>query len=240
MVASPWKEKRASSGSSTWKLNDSVPTAAISASGIASSGVRRTYASASRSAPGLRGTGAVAWRSCGSIRRRANSIARKVSALMRKQGATPQVAITTPAIAGPAMRAVCTSTLLRPTALTTRSEPTISITKLWRVGLSRALTVPRASTSANTIHSSTEPVAASAQRASAGSAIAAWVSIRMRRLGKRSASRPPNAPSTRIGANWRQAVMPTARPLPVSLSTSQVSATICIQLPLSDTTWPAK
>jgi hypothetical protein len=66
--------------------------------------------------------------------------------LIRKQGATPQPAITTPAMAGPAIRAVCTSTLFRLTALTTRSEPTISITKLWRVGLSSALIVPRAST----------------------------------------------------------------------------------------------
>ena len=39
-------------------------------------------------------------------------------------------------------------TLLRLTALTTRSAPTISITKLWRVGLSTELTAPRAKTSA--------------------------------------------------------------------------------------------
>ena len=39
-------------------------------------------------------------------------------------------------------------TLLRLTALTTRSGPTISITKLCRVGLSTALTVPRTKTSA--------------------------------------------------------------------------------------------
>ena len=56
------------------------------------------------------------------------------------------MAIRTPASAGPTMRADWTMTLLRLTALTTRSGPTISITKLCRVGLSTALTAPRAKT----------------------------------------------------------------------------------------------
>ena len=34
--------------------------------------------------------------------------------------------------------------------------------------------------------------------------------------------------------------MPTARPLPVSESTTHISAIICIQLPDSETSWPAK
>ena len=34
--------------------------------------------------------------------------------------------------------------------------------------------------------------------------------------------------------------MPTATPLPVSCTTSHISATICIQLPVIETTWPAK
>ena len=65
-----------------------------------------------------------------------------------KQASTPAVAIRTPPIAGPAIRALWTMTLLRLTALTTRSGPTISKTKLCRVGLSTALTAPRAKTSA--------------------------------------------------------------------------------------------
>ncbi len=81
-----------------------------------------------------------------SIPQRAKIIAPKVSALSAKQGTTPTVAIRIPASAGPTIRAICTITLLRLTALTTRSEPTISITKLWRVGLSTALTVPIAKT----------------------------------------------------------------------------------------------
>ena len=55
------------------------------------------------------------------------------------------------------MRALWTMTEFSETALTTRSGPTSSMTKLWRVGLSIAMTVPRASTSAKTISGVTEP-----------------------------------------------------------------------------------
>ncbi len=58
----------------------------------------------------------------------------KLSAFRAKQGSGPTVAISTPAIAGPITRAECTRTLFRLTALTTRSPPTISITKACRVG----------------------------------------------------------------------------------------------------------
>ncbi len=124
--------------------------------------------------------------------------------------------------------------------MTTRSAPTISITKLCRAGLSIAFTEPRANTSAMTIQTSTAPVTASPNRTRAGIAIAAWVAISSLRLSKRSASTPPYAPKSRIGANWLAVVRPTANPLPVSWSTSHISATICIQFPLSETTWPAK
>ncbi len=63
-----------------------------------------------------------------------------------KQGPTPTPAIRMPASAGPTSRADWTMTLLRLTALTTRPGPTISITKLCRVGLSTELTAPIAST----------------------------------------------------------------------------------------------
>ena len=69
-------------------------------------------------------------------------IAPKESALRRKQGPTPKVAITSPALAGPRIRAEWIRTLFRLTALTTRYEPTISIAKLWRAGLSTELIDP--------------------------------------------------------------------------------------------------
>jgi hypothetical protein len=114
------------------------------------------------------------------------------------------------------------------------------MTKLWRVGLSTALTVPRAKTSAQTISGVTEPAAVSAKSVSAGRAMSAWVTMSTRRLGRRSASSPPQAPKSRIGTNCRPAVRPTAAPLPVSWTMSHISATFCIQLPETETTWPAK
>ena len=160
--------------------------------------------------------------------------------MIAKQGATPTRAIRIPAIAGPTRRAEWIRTLLRLTALTTRSAPTISIAKLWRVGLSTALTVPRTKTRTKTIHGATTPATVTPNRARAGIAISAWVTISRRRFGKRSARRPPQAPKRRIGRNCRAVVIPTARPLPVSERTSQISATICIQLPERETTCPAK
>ena len=113
------------------------------------------------------------------------------SALKAKQVPTPESAMTAPAVAGPMMRALCTTTEFSETALTTRSGPTSSLTKLWRVGLSMALTEPRASTQAKTIHGATVLHSVSANSASAGSAISAWVTISTRRLGRRSATSPP-------------------------------------------------
>ena len=60
----------------------------------------------------------------------------------------PTVAIITPAIAGPTARAALTTTLLRVTALLMSSGPTISITNVWRLGLSSAVTVPKPTASA--------------------------------------------------------------------------------------------
>jgi hypothetical protein len=172
--------------------------------------------------------------------RSAISITPNVIALMKKQASTPSSAMSPPAAAGPRMRDECTTTELSATALTTRSAPTISLTNAWRAGLSMARTVPRTSTSPKTIHASTAPPAASAQSASAGIAISVCVIVSSRRLSSRSASTPPQLPSSRIGRNCRPAVMPTAAPLPVSSTISHISATICIQLPEMETTWPAK
>jgi hypothetical protein len=66
------------------------------------------------------------------------------------------------------------------------------------------------------------------------------VITRSDRFGQRSASTPPQAANSSIGRNCRAEVTPTATPLPVSWRISHISATICIQLPLSETSWPAK
>ncbi len=63
---------------------------------------------------------------------------------------------------------------------------------------------------------------------------------RRRRFGTRSAISPPHAPKTSIGRNCSAVVTPTASPLPVRERTNHISAIICIQLPDSETSWPAK
>ncbi len=145
----PCHVRLASSGSSTWKLNESVPTTAIIASGIRRPGVRATCCNAERIWPRPRraSRGGVC-SAAGSIRRSATIIATNDKALTRKHGPTPSRAITPPAIAGPRIRDVWTITEFSATAFTTFSGPTISITKLWRAGLSMAVTAPRTNTSA--------------------------------------------------------------------------------------------
>ncbi len=81
-----------------------------------------------------------------SIPRRAKNMTAKDRALSAKQGPTPASAMMPPATAGPTMRAQWTMTLLRLTAVTTRSAPTISETNAWRAGLSKAVTIPRRKT----------------------------------------------------------------------------------------------
>ena len=166
----------------------------------------------------------------------ATIIAPKDRAFSRKHGPTPSSAITAPAAAGPTIRALWTITEFSATALTVRSGPTSSVTKLWRAGLSSALIAPRVKTSAKTIQTSMCPPTVRPHSASAGSAISAWVTISSLRLLMRSASTPPIAPKTRIGRNCSAATRPTAVPEPVSFTTSHISATVCIQLPESEIT----
>jgi hypothetical protein len=148
VAAPPPNANRAISGRMTWKLNDKVPTTAMTTSGTRSSGVLRTCAIASRSWPRSRGLRRVGCSSSGSILHSVISIAPNDSELSKKQGAIPAEAITIPASAGPMIRADWMIRLLRLTALTTRSRPTSSMTKAWRAGLSTALTAPRRNTSA--------------------------------------------------------------------------------------------
>jgi hypothetical protein len=148
VAAVPSHVSLASSGSRTWKLNDSVPTSTIITSGIRSAGVARTYLRAARSCPGSRGARSARSSRPGSIRRSATSMTTNEPELTAKQAETPSSAISAPAAAGPTMREEWTMTELSATALSKRSGPTISLTNACRAGLSTASTVPRTSTSA--------------------------------------------------------------------------------------------
>ena len=66
-----------------------------------------------------------------------------------------------------------------------------------------------------------------------------WVANRMRRLSYRSASTPPNSENSSVGPNCRASTKPIAVPeLPDSSRISQSWATRCIQVPVSEITWP--
>jgi len=130
------------------------------------------------------------------------------TALTRKAHDRPAVAMSTPARAGPTMRDAFTMMLFRATAFATSSGPAISMTKLWRDGLSMTVMKPYTRASSQTIQTRTEPFATTIHRARAWTVKAVWAARRTFRLSKRSATRPPIGPRKRTGRNWSAAVMP--------------------------------
>ena len=60
------------------------------------------------------------------------------------------------------------------------------------------------------------------------------------RRGRRSARTPPKSPIIIIGRNRTVVTSPMATVDPVSSSASQLSPTDCIQVPMSEMTWPRK
>jgi len=148
--------------------------------------------------------------------------------------------MSSPAIAGPMIRELWMTTLLSATALTTRSGPTSSIGSACRAGLSSASTIPRNSTAPYTTAGVTTPANVVTARIAAGTIMSTWVTSSSRRLSTWSASTPPTCPRRSSGTNCSAATSPTARPSPVSSTMSHIAATFWIQLPLVETTWPAK
>ena len=61
-----------------------------------------------------------------------------------------------------------------------------------------------------------------------------WVATSVRRLGRLSATIPPNRPKTSTGANCAAVTTPSQNGSPVRVRTSQSSAMFCIQVPISE------
>ena len=61
-----------------------------------------------------------------------------------------------------------------------------------------------------------------------------------RRLSIRSANRPPTGPNTSIGRNRAAVASPSWVPLWVRSRTRKDWATVCIQVPATETSWPKK
>ena len=161
--------------------------------------------------------------------------ARKLALFTKNAGTTPKRPITTPATAGPTMRAALNAAEFSATALATSSLPTRSITYDWRAGWSKTLAKPSRRPSTATCQYSTRPVATSAPSSSAWQASVVCVMTSNRRFGSRSATAPVTTAKSSTGENWRVEMRPSLKGEPVSWSTSHACATVCIQPPTSAT-----
>ena len=158
----------------------------------------------------------------------------------RKHQPSPTAATSRPAIAGPTTRAPLTIEELSAIALLRSSRPTISTTNDWRAGMSKALTMPRQVARTKTCHTRTWPLRVSTASVSGSNIEIDWVRMRMRRRSARSATMPPMVAKRKTGARVANDVTPSRAAEPVRRKTSQDSATDCIQVPVRETSWPAK
>jgi hypothetical protein len=114
----------------------------------------------------------------------------KLAALAMKHQPTPAALTRAAATIGPMARPTLTRVLLSVTALRISRWPTISEMNARRAGLSRAVSVPNASATANTIHSWIAPLSTSAPSTSDTAASDDCVSSSSRRLARRSTITP--------------------------------------------------
>ena len=159
-------------------------------------------------------------------------------ALIAKATPMSKIPISTPATAGPTIRAALKIAELRATALPMSSRPTISMTKAWRVGMSIALVQPRMNAIRITCQTWISWVSVRTARTTASPIAIVWVAMRVRRLGRLSATMPPNRPKTSTGANCAAVTTPSQNGSPVNVRTSQSSAMFCIQVPTREMSWP--
>src|SRR3989441_875413 len=126
-------------------------------------------------------------------------------------GATPTLAMTRPAAAGPTIRAPLNAAELSATALTTSSRPTVSFTNDCRTTLKSVLARPAHTARTPTCQYATTPVATSVATVSAVHACAAWVAMSRRRLATRSAMAPLGRASSSIGPQCSMVMSPGSR-----------------------------
>ena len=134
----------ASTGSRTFTLNDSDITTMAMTVSRRTGRVRRTYPSASPT-PLMRVGRTRPWSrksSPGRIASRPARTARKLALLTAKHQPEPTAAITTPASAGPRIRATLKRLELRAIAFGSSSRPTSCIVKFCRAGRSNTTAIP--------------------------------------------------------------------------------------------------
>ncbi len=126
------------------------------------------------------------------------------------------------------------------TALTRSSDPTSSATKVCLAGMSSAFTTPMYVADTATCQYWMARVQTRIPRLSAGSISASWVPMTSVRLGNRSVRAPARTARNSTGANWSALMIPSLSGEAVSSSTSQDWPTVCIHVPMSETSWPAQ
>ena len=165
---------------------------------------------------------------------------------MTKHHASPAAAITAPARAGPTSRDPLTSVEFRAIALGRSSRrPTICTSSAWRAGMSNALITPWQTLSPATSQTAAVPgPAVNATQASAAdwSSDRTCVTTRTRWRSQRSTNTPATGPRKKVGARPAKLTAPSSHGAsgPPSRKTSQPVASRVIQVPTSDTPWPAK
>jgi hypothetical protein len=135
-----------------------------------------------------------AWRIARGGTRIASSPARtprKLTPFAKKHHPSPIAPTSTPATAGPMIRAPLKIDEFSAMAFGRSSRPTISTTNDWRAGMSNAFTTPSAAPNANRCGTRMRPVSVSAARANASAIAVVWVARRIRWRLRRSATAPP-------------------------------------------------
>ncbi len=112
--------------------------------------------------------------------------------------------------------------------------------KLCLAGLSNTFTKPSDSASTYTSHIWMTCVPVKMAKIAASTPESACVTYRIRRLLRRSANRPPAGPNTRIGRKRAAVTRPRSVPLWVRSKTRNDWATVCIQVPITETSCPKK
>ena len=236
----PW----ARAGATTLKFMENVETSPTRTTASSTTGVAWTYRRPSarlsatpRTLVG-RASRAVGRRSASRIMSSPTITATKLMPLRKKQAVTPRTPIRIPPMAGPTIRAALNIAEFRPIAFVTSSRPTISTTNAWRVGMSTALTSPSSAASTRMCQTWVTFANVSAARARARIIDATCVPMIVFRFGRTSAITPPNRPRIRTGRNWTAARNPSQIGSWVSSRISHAWASDCIQVPISEMSWP--
>ena len=117
---------------------------------------------------------------------------------------------------------------------------TMRITKECRAGMSKALTMPRRAPQARTAENVAFPARVSPERTKACPMARACVQTRSRRRSTRSTTAPAKNPRSRVAIWLAKSTIPRATGDRVRRYTSQLMATRCIQVPMSEKAWPVK